>query len=332
MPRVQSSEKSNPVIDEAKPQKVSRWAAIAGRWKFHAGEAVYGESPLSPAEATLEPSGMGAEFGIALASGTFRDGRIRTVIRLSRCRDTTAGILFGFRNRGERYYVAGLGGFDRGYGILSFDPGVGWRPVTAVGSIANLSESEDYFATLTLAGQSATLTVNGVDVISQHVLPDPLEGAGFGLFAFETAPVVFRETEVSRRQPQVFVVMPFKEPFDTFYNKVIQRVAKAEKFDVKRVDEIQGPGNILEDIRRQIQEAHVIVAEISSPNPNVFYEVGYAHALNKPVILLARRADVDQLPFDLRPYRVIFYDDTIGGKSEVERALKLHLRAVLYDK
>ncbi|WLD11430.1 hypothetical protein [Planctellipticum variicoloris] len=186
--------------------------------------------------------------------------------------------------------------------------------------------------TLSLAGQSATLTVNGVDVISQYILPEPLEGAGFGLFAFGSAPMTFRDTEVSRRQPQVFVVMPFKEPFDTFYNKVIQRVAKAEKFDVKRVDEIQGPGNILEDIRRQIQEAHVIVAEISSPNPNVFYEVGYAHALNKPVILLARRADVDQLPFDLRPYRVIFYDDTIGGKSEVERALKLHLRAVLYDK
>jgi nucleoside 2-deoxyribosyltransferase len=58
-----------------------------------------------------------------------------------------------------------------------------------------------------------------------------------------------------------------------------------------------------------------------------FYELGYADALNKPTILLAQRGK--ELPFDIRSYRVIFYDDTIGGKPELERSLREHLLAVL---
>ena len=86
-----------------------------------------------------------------------------------------------------------------------------------------------------------------------------------------------------------------------------------------RVDQLTGPGIIFEDIKREIAEFKVVIAEITAPNQNVFYELGYAHALNKPTILLARRGR--ELPFDIRSYRVIFYDDTIGGKPEVERNL-----------
>ena len=59
------------------------------------------------------------------------------------------------------------------------------------------------------------------------------------------------------------------------------------------------------------------------------YELGYAHALNKPTVLLARRGA--DLPFDIRSYRVVFYDDTIGGKPEVERNLEVHLKAILKE-
>ena len=83
------------------------------------------------------------------------------------------------------------------------------------------------------------------------------------------------------------------------------------------------------DIKREISESKVVIAEITAPNQNVFYELGYAHALNKPTILLARRGR--ELPFDIRSYRVIFYDDTIGGKPEVERSLIKHLRSVLQE-
>lgn len=59
----------------------------------------------------------------------------------------------------------------------------------------------------------------------------------------------------------------------------------------------------------------------------MFYELGYAHALKKPTILLAQRGI--QLPFDIRSYRVVFYNDSIGGKPQVEQELRKHLEAVL---
>jgi nucleoside 2-deoxyribosyltransferase len=120
--------------------------------------------------------------------------------------------------------------------------------------------------------------------------------------------------------------MEFAEPFDTFYREVIQQQAEAAGFEAVRIDEKAGPGVIFQDIQREIEQAEVVIAEITPVNPNVFYELGYAHALGKPTILLARRGA--QLPFDIRSYRVVFYNDTIGGKPEVERSLRRHLAAI----
>jgi nucleoside 2-deoxyribosyltransferase len=71
----------------------------------------------------------------------------------------------------------------------------------------------------------------------------------------------------------------------------------------------------------------MIIAEITPPNQNVFYELGYVHALRKPTILLADRDK--QLPFDISGYRCLFYENTIGGKAKVEEGLRKHLDAIL---
>ena len=85
----------------------------------------------------------------------------------------------------------------------------------------------------------------------------------------------------------------------------------------------------MQDIQRQIEDSEAVVAEISTQNPNVFYELGYAHALRKPAILLVRGEEVKTMPFDVRSYRAIVYDDSIGGKKRVERNLEQHLKAIL---
>lgn len=72
----------------------------------------------------------------------------------------------------------------------------------------------------------------------------------------------------------------------------------------------------------------MIIAEITPPNPNVFYELGYAHALAKPTILLAEHGR--QLPFDISGYRCILYDNSIKGKGELETLLANHLKAILH--
>jgi hypothetical protein len=72
-------------------------------------------------------------------------------------------------------------------------------------------------------------------------------------------------------------------------------------------------GGILDRIFNQISKADAIIADMTGRNPNVFYEVGYAHALGKVVLLLTQ--NVDDIPFDLkhRPHTVY------GGKIEALR-------------
>jgi hypothetical protein len=70
----------------------------------------------------------------------------------------------------------------------------------------------------------------------------------------------------------------------------------------------------LERIYRQIDLADIIIADMTGQNPNVFYEVGYAHAKGKMCILLTSNAD--DIPFDLKHHRHIVYGDSINSLRE----------------
>ena len=95
-----------------------------------------------------------------------------------------------------------------------------------------------------------------------------------------------------------------------------------------RADFTYMPGLVIEDIKKQIAEARVIIAEITPANPNVYYEIGYADALNKPLILIADKKE-GLKPFDVRAYRTIFYENSIGGKNQVENDLKEYLKLIM---
>ena len=73
-------------------------------------------------------------------------------------------------------------------------------------------------------------------------------------------------------------------------------------------------------------DSDVVVAEITSVNANVFYELGYSHALNKPTIL--SRISIGKTAVRHSGYRVIFYDDSIRGKRDIEETLRKHLASV----
>lgn len=106
--------------------------------------------------------------------------------------------------------------------------------------------------------------------------------------------------KVSTERPKAFVVMQFSTPYNELYEQVIHRICDEFKVDAKRADEVYGPGVIIADIVKQIVESKLIIAEITPANPNVYYEIGYAHALGKPTILIAEKAT--ELPFDVSPF------------------------------
>ena len=113
-----------------------------------------------------------------------------------------------------------------------------------------------------------------------------------------------KEIESTTPKPFVFVLMPFDVEFNDIYKFGIKGAAEDVGAYAERVDEQIFTEGILERIFNQISKADVIVADMTGRNPNVFYEVGYAHALGKIVLLLTQNAD--DIPFDLkhRPHTV----------------------------
>jgi hypothetical protein len=109
----------------------------------------------------------------------------------------------------------------------------------------------------------------------------------------------------------IFVIMPFKDEYTALYEDIIERACKDKGLTVGRGDKILEPGNIPQQVLQRIRDAFFIIAEISEDNPNVFYELGYAHSSSKPIIPIADRER--KLPFDISGERTIFYDKTKPG-------------------
>ncbi len=119
----------------------------------------------------------------------------------------------------------------------------------------------------------------------------------------------------------IFVLMPLSTEFDDTYKLGIKDACKEAGAYCERVDEQIFEESILERIYNQISKADLLVADMTGRNPNVFYEVGYAHALGKRVILLTRESE--DIPFDLKHYPHIVY----GGRiTELKEELKKRIK------
>jgi hypothetical protein len=106
-----------------------------------------------------------------------------------------------------------------------------------------------------------------------------------------------------------FVMMPFADPIGGYYKKIYEpAIEKAGLKPVRADNEIFGTGKIMDQVWTGINSAMVLVAELTTRNPNVFYELGIAHALRKPVVLVS--SNEKDVPFDLHHIRVIYYDVT----------------------
>jgi hypothetical protein len=125
-------------------------------------------------------------------------------------------------------------------------------------------------------------------------------------------------------KPFVFVLMPFDVAFGDIYKLGIKPAAEGAGAYCERIDEQIFVESILSRIYNQIAKADLIVADMTGRNPNVFYEVGYAHALGKTTVLVTKNSD--DIPFDLKHYPHIIYGSSIAGlKDELGRRIEYHL-------
>jgi hypothetical protein len=135
-------------------------------------------------------------------------------------------------------------------------------------------------------------------------------------------------TPLPRKDPRLcFVIMPFREKWsDYIYREYIKPIVESQGLVVKRSDKMFGR-NVLDDIWSAIYSSRMIIADVSAPNENVFYELGVAHALGKKTIILSQ--NITRVPFDLRTQRIVLYSDDHPGYKKLKEEIPKHVRAIL---
>lgn len=118
----------------------------------------------------------------------------------------------------------------------------------------------------------------------------------------------------------VFCLMPFNRNYDKLYTN-IRLICEDNDIECQRSDEVVEPGFILKQILELILQSQLILAVIDGRNPNVFYEIGIAHALGKTVILLAEDTKANKV-YDISYNRMILYSSMLDLKKKLGNALK----------
>ncbi|WLD91770.1 hypothetical protein [Alkalihalobacillus sp. AL-G] len=130
-----------------------------------------------------------------------------------------------------------------------------------------------------------------------------------------------KELEVDRYT--AFLLTSFDEKYKNI-SDAIKNTCRGIGLECLRGDEEYVAGDLLPHILKHIVKARIIIANIDGRNPNVYYELGIAHALGKPTILISKT--IDKVPFDIKSKNIIQYKDAYDLHQKLTNAIS---RAIL---
>jgi DNA-binding response OmpR family regulator len=121
---------------------------------------------------------------------------------------------------------------------------------------------------------------------------------------------------------RALALMPFKTEFNEVYRVGIEEPLTELGYRCERLDKLTFVGDVVQKLYDELEHVGLIIADMTGLNPNVFYELGYADALKKTVILLMQTAE--NIPFDVHTRRVITYaaDDVLQLKQKLLGTVK----------
>jgi hypothetical protein len=124
---------------------------------------------------------------------------------------------------------------------------------------------------------------------------------------------LFRRPAELAEPLDVFVLMPFDTALGRVYRENIKPLGGELGVTIMRGDEIftPMPGSFMEKVWSGICSAHLIIADCTRANPNVFYEIGIAHTLGKPVVLITRSGEA--VPSDIQHIDHIEFSEDVAG-------------------
>jgi len=119
---------------------------------------------------------------------------------------------------------------------------------------------------------------------------------------------------------KLFVVMPFSSEFEDVYILGIREVAENMNLIVERADDVEHNEDILNIIQDRIRSCTAVVADASGLNANVFYEIGFAHGVESPTILICRNGE--KLPFDIQSKNIIIYSSIVELRERLRKRIE----------
>lgn len=292
--------------------KAQRWVAIYG--EIDSSDNMVRHIPIPPDDASLSKS---VPFTLARSNIEFESGTISGEVMLL---DSESRFQFGIGGQHGTEIYGGFNVLGNAYGIGLFKNGQ-WETAAGAGFGNKPPLNEWIELRLEVLGSSIELFFNDVKVCSHT---EKVQRGPVSMLFQSATEIKVKRIHIEPRAPTCFVVMQFTDEYDSLYRDVIKPVCERYGYEVIRADDSYTSGLLIEDITRSIRDSAVVIADITPDNPNVFYEVGYAHGIGKATILLSDRKR-DRLPFDISGFRTVFYDNTIGGKGAVEESLSKHL-------
>jgi len=318
-----------------------RWVPIAGDFDVGENTIVFQGKPveLAPEPPTSGAGGevmprKGSAVGILVSDQPAGDGTMAADVVFENSTDETAcEFILAYNVDTKGQVTAGLGGGWSMFSIREWLPSASsaeqsrWVTFDASGDRRNLKPGKSYHLEAQLLGSRVSLSVDGVAVASAR-LPGPTpQRAQVGLFCLGQHSIRVSNLKLDTKKAQAFIVMQFSTPFNEIYSDVIRQACVDYGMEPLRADEMYGPGIIIKDISEQILSSQVVIADVTPSNQNVYFEVGYAHGVGKPIILLAEKGT--KLPFDLSAFRTLFYENSISGRASFDEGLRRHLNSIV---
>jgi hypothetical protein len=210
-----------------------------------------------------------------------------------------------FKLRSSARYIA-LTLHGRGFGL---DETEAFKAELA--GLLDAFEAEEYpssleFVAIVERDSRTAARLEGVldDVVPSHrVLPGRSRRSSA---ASESRAALQTVGDASAAKPNVFVAMPFAADFDDRFHYGIQNAANAAGYLCERADLASFTGDVITWVRDRIDRATLVVADLSTSNPNVYLEVGYAWGRGVPTVWLSPSAS--ELRFDVRGQRCLVFN------------------------
>jgi hypothetical protein len=124
-------------------------------------------------------------------------------------------------------------------------------------------------------------------------------------------------------------MQPFDgDVFDRRYEEIFEPAIQASGLTPYRVDKDLQVSIPIDDIQRGIRDSDICLAEITTDNPNVWFELGYAMACRKEVVLLCSDERKTRFPFDVQHRTIIKYNTkSIGDYKRLRKTITAKIKA-----